>query len=98
MIGKILSASLGAQGGRADHQGRRGRRRAARRRGAMSLARRLSMPALIALTAGGYAFKKWNDKKPRVRHPRASGRLEARTCTQAQAAPMRTTAKAADAA
>lgn len=30
---------------------------------AVSLFRRLSLPALIAVTAGGYALKKWNDQR-----------------------------------
>lgn len=30
---------------------------------AVSLFRRLSLPALIVVTAGGYALKKWNDQR-----------------------------------
>lgn len=61
MIGKIISGVLGAQAAKNTQVGGAG--------GALigvagaTLLRRLSLPALIALTAGGYAFKRWNDKQ-----------------------------------
>jgi hypothetical protein len=60
MIGKIISGVLGAQAAKNTQVGGAG--------GALlgvagaTLLRRLSLPVLIALTAGGYAFKKWSDK------------------------------------
>jgi hypothetical protein len=61
MIGKILSAVAGARAAKNTQVGGAG--------GALlgiagaSLFRRLSLPGLIALTAGGYALKKWNDQR-----------------------------------
>lgn len=36
---------------------------------ATTLARRLSIPAMIAIAAGGYAYKKWSEKKAEDSHP-----------------------------
>jgi hypothetical protein len=42
--------------------------------GAAALARRLSLPALLAIAAGGYAFKRYKDKQDK----RASKRPKVR--------------------
>jgi hypothetical protein len=79
MIGKILGAVAGAK---AAEQTTKigGAGGALLGVAAMSLARRLSVPALIVLTAGGYAFKKWNDKnaaRPAPAAPAAKKRAPA---------------------
>jgi hypothetical protein len=62
MIGKILGAVVGAKA--AEHSTKVGGAGGALLGVAgATLLRRLSLPALVALTAGGYAFKKWSDKK-----------------------------------
>ena len=63
MLGKLAGAWLGGKiAGR--HQGAKG---AVIGYGATALARR-SVPALAALTLGGWAFRKWRERRER-RHP-----------------------------
>jgi hypothetical protein len=80
MIGKIISGVLGAQAAKNTQVGGAG--------GALlgvagaTLLRRLSLPALIALTAGGYAFKKWSDKQEATPAPkRTASKRKARNVT-----------------
>lgn len=62
MLGKILGAFAGAKA--AEHtKGVGGTGGALLGVAAVSLLKRLSLPGLIAVTAGGYAFKKWSDKQ-----------------------------------
>ena len=72
MIGKIIGAVAGAKA--ADHvRGISEPGGALLGVGAAALARRLSLPAMLAIAAGGYAFKRYKDKqdkragKPKVR-------------------------------
>jgi hypothetical protein len=63
MLGKLAGAFLGEKvAGR--HSGAKG---AILGYGAAALARR-SVPALAAVTLGGWAFKKWRDRKNRGAH------------------------------
>ena len=62
MIGKILGAVLGAQA--AEHTSKvGGAGGAVLGVAAASVLRRMSIPAMLALGAGGYAYKKWSDKR-----------------------------------
>ncbi len=62
MIGKILGGIAGAKA--ADHmRGVGGTGGALLGVGAATLARRLSLPAMLAIAAGGYAFKRYSDKR-----------------------------------
>lgn len=61
MIGKILAGLAGARA--AKGSGASGAGGAMLGVAGVTLLRRLSVPALIALTAGGYALKKWNGKR-----------------------------------
>ena len=62
MIGKILGAVLGAQA--ADHTSKvGGAGGAVLGVVAASALRRMSLPAMLALGAGGYAYKKWSEKR-----------------------------------
>lgn len=62
MIGKILGGIVGAKA--ADHvRGVGGTGGALLGVGAATLARRLSLPAMLAIAAGGYAFKRYSDKR-----------------------------------
>jgi len=72
MIGKIIGGALGAKA--ADHmRGVGGTGGALLGIGAATLAKRLSLPAMLALAVGGYALKRYKDKqdkrsaKPRVK-------------------------------
>lgn len=72
MLGKIIGAVAGAKA--ADHvRGISEPGGALLGVGAAALARRLSLPAMLAIAAGGYAFKRYKDKqdkragKPKVR-------------------------------
>jgi hypothetical protein len=72
MIGKIIGGIAGAKA--ADHmRGIGGTGGALLGMGAATLAKRLSLPAMLAIAAGGYAFKRYKDKqdkragKPKVR-------------------------------
>ena len=72
MLGKIIGAVAGAKA--ADHvRGISEPGGALLGVGAAALARRLSLPAMLAIAAGGYAFKRYRDKqdkragKPKVR-------------------------------
>ena len=83
MIGKILAGIAGARAGRNTEVGGAG--------GALlgiagaSLFRRLSLPALLAVTAGGYALKKWSDQ--REAEPAPAPKKSARKPRQATAKP-----------
>nr|QMS48025.1 hypothetical protein WG33_0224 [uncultured bacterium] len=62
MIGKIIGAAVGAQA--AQHSARvGGMGGAVLGATAASVLRRASIPALLAVAAGGYAFKKWSDRR-----------------------------------
>ena len=72
MIGKIIGAVAGKKA--ADHmRGVSGPTGAILGATAPMLLRRLSLPAMLAIAAGGYAFKRYKDKrdkraaKPKVR-------------------------------
>jgi len=62
MIGKILGAIAGAQV--AEQTGSMsGPVGAVLGAGSVALVKRLSIPMLLAVTVGGYAFKKWQDSR-----------------------------------
>ena len=62
MFGKILGAGLGAKA--AEHtRGIGGPMGAVIGAAAPVLLRRLSIPAMVAIAAGGYAYKKYSEKK-----------------------------------
>lgn len=62
MIGKIIGAIAGAKA--ADHmRGVGGAGGALLGVGAATLAKRLSLPAMLALAAGGYAVKRYTEKR-----------------------------------
>jgi hypothetical protein len=64
MIGKIIGGIAGAKA--ADHmRGVGGTGGALLGIGAATLAKRLSLPAMLAIAAGGYAFKRYKDKQDR---------------------------------
>ena len=73
MIGKIVGAMLGAKAG--EHSRTIGGPGGALLGiGAAAVLRRLSLPTMLAVAAGGYAFKKYKDsqekrpaKRPKVR-------------------------------
>ena len=69
MIGKIIGGIVGAKA--ADRvRGVSGPGGALLGVGAAALARRLSLPAMLAIAAGGYAFKRYKDKQEkRERRP-----------------------------
>jgi hypothetical protein len=71
MLGKILGGLAGMQA--AKHTDKIGGAGGALLGAAAgSIIRRASIPGLIALTAGGYALKKWNDKRDKARAKRKS--------------------------
>ena len=62
MIGKVLGAVVGAQA--AQHTAKIGGAGGALLGAAsVGLLRRMSIPALLAIGAGGYAYKKWSDRR-----------------------------------
>ena len=62
MFGKIIGGIVGAKA--ADHvRGIGGTGGALLGVGAATLARRLSLPAMLAIAAGGYAYKRYSDKR-----------------------------------
>ena len=62
MIGKLIGAVVGAQA--AQHTAKVGGAGGALLGVASaSLLRRMSLPAMLALGAGGYAYKKWSEKR-----------------------------------
>ena len=87
MIGKLIAGAAGAKAAR--ESGGSGAGGALLGIAGATMLRRLSLPALIALTAGGYALKKWSDKREPVPEPAPSPK---------RAAPKRKPRKAASAA
>ena len=62
MIGKLIGAVLGAKA--ADHmRGVSGTSGAILGAAAPVVLRRLSLPAMLAIAAGGYAYKRYTDKR-----------------------------------
>lgn len=97
MIGKIFGAVLGAKA--AEHTSKVGGAGGALLGVAgASLLRRLSLPALIALTAGGYAFKKWSDKQDAAPAQRSSTTSVRKPAARKPRKPATRTPKAANAA
>ena len=75
MIGKIIGAALGKKA--ADHmRGVSGTTGALLGAAAPVLLRRLSLPAMLAIAAGGYAYKRYNDKQQKrpARRPKVRPR------------------------
>ena len=71
MIGKILGAIAGSQV--AEQTGKvSGPMGAVLGAGSVALIKRLSIPTLVAVTVGGYAFKKWQDSRSAERAKRKS--------------------------
>ena len=71
MIGKIVGAALGAKA--AEHtRSVGGAGGALLGVGAAALLRRMSLPAMLALAAGGYAYKRYADRqgKPARKRPK----------------------------
>jgi hypothetical protein len=66
MIGKIIGAVAGAQAAKAT-RGMDGTTGAVLGALAVPVARRMKVPALLALAAGGYAFKRLSDKGAEAR-------------------------------
>ena len=70
MIGKIIGGIVGARMAQREPGGLQGPGGALLGIGAAALARRLSLPAMLAIAAGGYAFKRYKDKQDkRTRRP-----------------------------
>ena len=64
MIGKIIGAVVGAKA--ADHvRGVSGTGGALLGAAVPMLLRRLSLPGMLAIAAGGYAYKRYSDKRAR---------------------------------
>ena len=74
MIGKIIGGIVGAKLAKSEPGGLQGPGGALLGIGAAALARRLSLPAMLAVAAGGYALKRYKDKQDR----RASKRPKVR--------------------
>ena len=63
MIGKIIGGIVGAKLAKSEPGGLQGPGGAVLGIGAAALARRLSLPAMLAIAAGGYAYKRYQDKQ-----------------------------------
>jgi hypothetical protein len=71
MIGKIIGGVIGARMAKREPGGLGGPGGAMLGIGAAALARRLSLPTMLAIAAGGYAFKRYQDRQPkRPRRPK----------------------------
>jgi len=71
MIGKIIGAALGAKA--AEHtRGVGGAGGALLGVSAAAMLRRMSLPAMLAVAAGGYAFKRYKDRQDKK--PSGSGK------------------------
>lgn len=71
MIGKIIGAVAGSKAAKHSRNigGTGGALLGA---AAVPLVRRMSIPALLAIGAGGYAYKRWNDKRSAEQNKRKS--------------------------
>lgn len=71
MIGKIIGAVAGAKAAKHSREvgGTRGALLGA---AAVPLVRRMSIPAMLAIGAGGYAYKKWSDRREAEKAKRRS--------------------------
>lgn len=63
MLGKILGAVIGSKAAKSQPGGLGGTGGALFGMGAAALARRMGPVGLIAAAAGGYAWKRYNDKR-----------------------------------
>ena len=80
MIGKIIGGIVGAKA--ADHVRGMGEGSGALLGiGAAALARRLSLPAMLAIGAGAYAYKRYTDKQAQPARKRASTQGKAKPAT-----------------
>ena len=76
MIGKLIGAMVGAKA--AEHaRGINGPAGAILGAGAVALARRMSPLSLIAVAAGGYAMKKYNEKRDAQERSKAAAQATA---------------------
>ena len=82
MIGKILGGIAGAKAakGSRDVGGAKGALMGA---ASVGLLRRMSIPALLAIGAGGYAYKKWSDRREAARAKRKTFETPPTTATSA---------------
>lgn len=71
MIGKIIGAAIGAKAAERT-RGVGGAGGALLGAGAAAVLRRMSLPAMLALAAGGYAYKRYSDRqaKPSRKQPK----------------------------
>ena len=82
MIGKLIGAVAGARAAR--HTSKVGGAGGALLGAASaSVLRRMSIPAMLALGVGGYALKKWNDRREADKARRESFRKPPKTSTAA---------------
>ena len=63
MIGKIIGGIVGAKMAKSERGGLGGPGGALLGIGAAALARRLSLPEMLAVAAGGYAYERYQDKQ-----------------------------------
>jgi hypothetical protein len=74
MIGKIIGGMIGARAANSVSGGVGGPGGALLGAGAVAVARRLGPLGLIAAAAGGYAFKRYNDKRKAQKQPAPTAR------------------------
>jgi hypothetical protein len=77
MIGKLIGAVVGAKAAESARGGLGGAGGALVGAGTVALARRLGPIGLIAAAAGGYAFKKYRDRKQADAAPKPKARATA---------------------